>query len=317
MTARKVIAVSVCGTCLILGATSRVQAQSQDPIAVITELRLNRGDVKIRLPGKTVTERPGVLQSLVPNTVVLVSKDASATILFTDGSKTTKVEAKNSPFEVKPSKATPAQGRSPVAQLAVLLLGKKPPTYVALATRGDKKVPRLLSPRSTKLMTPMPVLQWMGMDQQVGTVHVDGPDGVLWTADNVAVTQIKYPPTAPPLKPGVEYSWSLEKKGFPPEKTTFKVMGPDESKSIREKLSSLKQNTLISPVTSAVLKAGLLMSNEFFYDARELLLDSLKADPEEPTLHFLLGEVYEKTGLQDLAAEEYDDADFLGKGPFQ
>jgi hypothetical protein len=38
-------------------------------------------------------------------------------------------------------------------------------------------------------------------------------------------------------------------------------------------------------------------------------------DPEEPTLHLLLGEVHERTGLTDLADEAYAEArtlDFCG-----
>ncbi len=315
MTTPKTVAASVFSILLILGGASGLRAQSQDPVAVITELKLNRGDVKIRMPGKSGTERPGFLQSLVADTQVLVSKDASVVILFTDGSKTVAVNEKNSPFEIKASKAKSAQGRNPVAQVAALLLGRKqPPAYVALATRGGKKAPTLLSPRGTKLMTPMPNLQWMGMDRQVGTVRVYGPEGMLWTAENVALTQIKYPSTAAPLKPGVEYSWTLEKKGFPPESANFTVIGVEDTRSLQERLSSLQQNTVTSPTTLAIMKAGLLISNEFFYDARELLIDGLKSDPDEPTLHFLLGEVYDKTGLKDLAAEEYGEAEFLRKG---
>jgi Tfp pilus assembly protein PilF len=47
--------------------------------------------------------------------------------------------------------------------------------------------------------------------------------------------------------------------------------------------------------------------------AREVLREAVKADPDEPTLHFLLADVYEKTGLKDLAAEEYSESDFLLK----
>ena len=82
-----------------------------------------------------------------------------------------------------------------VKQLAGLLLGKKkPPAYVPLATRGSAKPPTLLSPRNTKMITSAPSFQWMGMDRQEGTVKVFGPDGLIWTAENIALTQIRYPP---------------------------------------------------------------------------------------------------------------------------
>ena len=164
--------------------------------------------------------------------------------------------------------------------MAALLLGKKqPPTYAALATRGSKKPPTLLSPRNTKLMTETPNLQWMGMDQQPGTVHVYGPDGVIWTAESVALTQIKYPSNAAPLKAGVEYSWSLEKKGFPLEKVNFKVIGAGEARAVRDRLASLQQATDTSPTTLAILKASLLISGELYHEAREILTDAVSQTP--------------------------------------
>ncbi|TMA11461.1 MAG: hypothetical protein E6J89_07620 [Deltaproteobacteria bacterium] len=57
----------------------------------------------------------------------------------------------------------------------------------------------------------------------------------------------------------------------------------------------------------------LLLSRELYYEAREILSDAVNSDPDEPTLHFLLGEVYEKTGLKSLAEDEYSEAEFLSK----
>jgi hypothetical protein len=318
MTTRRIFAKSALSIFIVLAVTASLRAQNQEAVAVITELKLNRGDVQIRLPGKNNSERPAVLQSLVLGAQVLASKDASVVIVFTDGSKTVTVDEKNSPFEIKAASTKAGQGRNPLAQVAGFLVGKKqPPTYAALATRGSKKAPTLLSPRNTKLMTATPNLQWMGMDQQVGTVRVYGQEGLVWSAENIALTQIKYPSVAAPLKPGVEYSWTLEKKGFAPEKANFKLIAVEEARSVQERLSSLQQNTGASATTLAIIKASFLMSNELFYDARELLVEALKSDPDEPTLHFLLGEIYDKTGLKILAGEEYGEAEFLRKGHSQ
>jgi hypothetical protein len=292
-------------------------AQKQEPIGVITELKLNRGDIQIQLPGKTTSQRPAVLQSLFPGTRILASKDAVAVILLMDGSKIITVNEKNSPTEIK---GVQAKGREPNAleQVAVLLLGKKqPPTYVALATRGGKGRPTILSPRDTKLMSEAPNLQWMGMDQQTGTVRVFGPQGLIWTAENLALTQIKYPSSAPPLLPGIEYSWSLEKNGFPPEKTSFKLLSSEDALRIQERLASLQKTAAATSTTLAILKASFLISNELFHDTREILITALRTDPDEPTLHLLLGDIYDRTGLKNLAAEEYGEAEFLSKGPLQ
>jgi Tfp pilus assembly protein PilF len=62
------------------------------------------------------------------------------------------------------------------------------------------------------------------------------------------------------------------------------------------------------------LKANFLISKELFYDARDILAEAISADSDEPTLHFVLGDLYDKTGLKNLASEEYNEAEFLSKG---
>jgi len=44
-----------------------------------------------------------------------------------------------------------------------------------------------------------------------------------------------------------------------------------------------------------------------------VVVTALAADRDEPTLHLLLGDLYTRTGLTDLAAESFDEAQFLLK----
>ncbi len=289
-------------------------AQSQEAVAVITELKLNRGDVQIRPAGKKAVEKPAPLQSLYVGTQVVVSKDASVVILFTEGMKTVTIDERNSPFEIKTPEAKAGQSSAGMKQVASLLLGKKkPPTYIPLAVRGGKHPPTLIAPRETKLMAELPTFKWMGMDMQPGTLRVFGPEGVVWTAENIALTQIKYPSSAPRLKPGVEYSWSIEKKGLPAEKARFTLLSPEEARPIQEQLKSLEAAGGISKTTLAILKANFLLAQGLVYEAREVLAEAVRADPDEPAVHLLLGETYEKSGLKSLALEEYGEAQFLSR----
>jgi hypothetical protein len=41
------------------------------------------------------------------------------------------------------------------------------------------------------------------------------------------------------------------------------------------------------------------------------VIAALAADRDEPTLHLLLGDLYTRTGLTDLAALSFDEARFL------
>jgi Tfp pilus assembly protein PilF len=47
------------------------------------------------------------------------------------------------------------------------------------------------------------------------------------------------------------------------------------------------------------------------HDARRVVVTALAADRDEPTLHLLLGDLYTRTGLTDLAAESFDEAQYL------
>ncbi len=40
----------------------------------------------------------------------------------------------------------------------------------------------------------------------------------------------------------------------------------------------------------------------------------MRADRDEPTLHFVLGELYDKMDCKNLASEEFSEAEFLSKG---
>jgi hypothetical protein len=135
-----------------------VRAHAQDAVGVITEIKLNRGDVQIRLPGKN-WQKPALLQSLYVGTQVQASKDATAVVLYTEGAKTVTIDERNSPFEIKTAEAKGASGGG-MKEVASSLMGKKKPAaYVALAVRGGKRPPLLVSPRNTKLMTDAPTLQ--------------------------------------------------------------------------------------------------------------------------------------------------------------
>lgn len=289
-------------------------ASAQDAVAVITELKFNRGDIQLRATNSAAAAKPAVLQSLYAGNVVQTTKDAVAVIFFTDGSRVVTVDEKSPSFEVRASSAKDSAAGQRVKEVANLLVGKKkPPTYVALSVRGKAQPPTLLSPRNSKILSDSPTFHWMGMDQQPGTVKIFGSQGEIWSAENVNLTKIAYPATAPRLQADVEYGWSIEKKGVAASKTTFKLLGGLEAQAVKERLAELGAMRGASKTTLAVLKANLLMSKELFHDAREILTEAISADSDEPTLHFVLGELYDKIGLKNLATEEYNEAEYLAK----
>ena len=86
-----------------------------------------------------------------------------------------------------------------------------------------------------------------------------------------------------------------------------------EIAAIRENLAALEPSALPGYPKNTVflMRAGFLFEQELYADARKELLTALAADPDEPSLHVMLGHIYDRTGLVDLAAEEFDEAEFL------
>jgi hypothetical protein len=299
---------------LLLASAWATRAQGQEAVAVITELKFNRGDIQLRTSNSAAPSKPAVLQSLYPGNLIQTSGDALAVVFFTDGSRTVTVDERSPSFEVRAGQEKTNPAAAKVREVAGLLLGKKkPPTYVALSVRGKAQPPTLLSPRNTKLLNGAPTFHWMGMDQQPGSVKVFGPRGMIWSADNIKLTRLAYPPSAPRLQPEIEYNWAIEKKGFTVSRVPFKLLAPAEAQAINERLGELAGISAASKTTLAVLKASFLMAKELYHDAREILIEAIAADSDEPTLHFVMGELYDKTGLKTLAGEEYNEAEFLSR----
>jgi hypothetical protein len=299
---------------LLQAAWFAPRAGAQEAIAVITELKFNRGDIQVRSSKDAAPSKPAVLQSLYSGNVIQTTKDAVVVVLFTDGSRTVTVDEKNPAFEVRPSPPKDSQASARVREFAGLLVGKKkPPSYVALSVRGKTQPPILISPRNTRLLAENPTFHWMGMAQQPGTFKLFGPGGLIWTAENISLTKIAYPASAPKLEPNVDYTWLIERKDAASAKAFFKRLDAADARVVAERLNELSAVAGASKTTLAVLKANFLISKELFHDAREILTEAIAADADEPTLHFVLAELYDKTGLKNLANDEYNEAEFLAK----
>ena len=270
--------------------------------------------MRVKLATEADWKAPLPLLSLRPGDQVQATRNAAAVLMFTGGQGTLTVSATNSPYTVQAPTASPG-GRIPelLAKLSRILMGKqKDLSYVPLATRSVRQPPLILSPRDGKLLGP-PILEWGGSDRLRYTVRVFSPQGLVWEQANLHRTPLPYPASAPSLTPGVPYRWELEAKNFPIQQGQFTILPPAESASIRESLAALEPAALpgYPKNTVSLMRAGFLFEQGLYVEARKELLGAIGADPEEPSLHLMLGHVYERTGLTELAAEEFDEAQFL------
>ncbi len=287
-----------------------------DPVAVITELRPGKGEIRLKRAGEADWIAPQPLLSLRSGDQLRATGDGRAVLAFTGGGAQT-VSATNSPFTVQSPQVESGAGkaRALLAGVTQFLLGQeKEPTYQSLSVRGLRAAPpRILSPRDTRLLPGAVMFEWVGPDALRYRVQLSGPQGVEWEQGSLARRPLAYPAGAPPLRAGTRYSWTLDAPGQPPQSANFEMLSEAEAGRVRAALSELAADAPSSypPSTVILMRAGLFFQEGLYADARRELLAGIGADPDEPTLRLLLGHVYDRMGLAELAAAEFDEAQFL------
>ncbi len=287
-------------------------AWAADPVAYITEIQKKAGgEVRVRGAGESEWKAPRPLLALRPGDQIQVQGDARVVVLFHAGGGTKTVTAASSPFTVAAAIGAAGGGqlRTVTASVSQFLLGKQEtPQYRKLATRGLCAEPLILSPRHTRLFAGELRLEWDGCDRYRYTVRVVGPQGVLWEQADLPRQPLAYPATAPALTPGVPYRWELEAAGHPVERAQFEILTEGEAQRIRGTLSLLDRAEGYSPVTLVVMRTAVLFEEGLYNEARRQLETALAAQPGEPNLRMLQGYVYQRIGLNALAADAFEKA---------
>ena len=290
-------------------------AVGADPVAVLTEIRPGAGEVRVKRTEDPDWTAPRALQALRPGDQVRVTGDGRATLAFTGGAAQS-VTAANSPFTVQAVRGETGTDRAKglVAGVTQFLLGQpKPPTYQALSVRAGAPPPRILAPRDTRVLPGPFTFEWAGPPRPDYAVHLAGPQGVVWEQSGIPRRPLPYPSAAPPLAAGSHYSWTLDIPGQTSQRAEFDVVPDGDAARIRAELADLGPAAPggESGSSLAILRAGLFFQEGLYAEARRELTVAIAQDPDEPTLRQLLGYVYDRVGLIDLAAQEFEEADFL------
>jgi hypothetical protein len=293
---------------------SAAVASAGDPVGVLTEIRAERGRVEVKRAGESEWKAAQPLLALRPGDQIRVLGEARASLVFTGGRGAQAVSAANSPFTVQAPAAAGASDkvRGLVGGVTDFLAGKqKDLAYLPLSVRSVRP-PRVaqLQPRETKLLPGVVTFEWSGSDTLRYKIRVLGPQGILWEQANLPRKPVVYPASAPPLEPGTRYFWQLETEEQPMQQAEFQILPVAEAKRVRESLDILVPASLpgYPPSSVALMRAGYVLRDGLFADARRELLTALAGDPDEPTLHLLLGQVYDTIGLGELAQREFIEA---------
>ncbi|HET7876613.1 MAG TPA: hypothetical protein VFN71_13915 [Methylomirabilota bacterium] len=300
-----------------LGTTA---ALAEEPVAVVTEIRAERGQVQVKRVGESEWRPTQPLLALRPGDQLRAAGEGRAVVVFTGGRGSQTVSAANSPLTVEAPKGQPASEklRGVLGGVTDFLVGRqKPLDSLPLAVR-EVRPPRvaILSPRDTRLLPGPVVFEWSGSNTLPYRVHLSGPQGVLWEQANLPRKPLEYPAGAPALAPDVRYAWELEAPGHPAQRAEFEILRDGAARAIRGDLELLTPAGLPGyPASSvALMRAGFLFRERLHAQARRELLQAIAADPDEPTLHLLLGQVYERIGLRELATRELIEARDLSRG---
>ncbi len=293
-------------------------AWAQDPLAVLTEIQVKKGKVEVKPSAQAEWQTPKPLLSLRAGAQVRVTGEGRAVLVFTGGRGTQLVTQANSPFTVEAGTAAGTSDRARVVlgNVTNFLLGQqREKTYQSLSVRSVRaQPPVILAPRETRVLPGAVAFEWAGSDRLKYQVRLLGPQGALvWEQADVARRSLAYPASAPRLTPGTRYTWELSTREHGVQKASFEVAPAADATRVNDALGVLTPASAGSypPATLALMRAGLLFQETLYADARRELIAAIAAAPEEATLHLLLGHVYDRTGLKQLAANEFDEAEAL------
>ncbi len=301
----------------LLALAAPAAAQTGETAAVITELKPARGRVEVKpaAGGEWRPARP--LLALRAGDVVRTSENASAVVLLSGGRGSVRVEGAAGTLTV-PAVSTAGQGQKAKAlveaSLGFLAGTTKESSQAVLATRSVARPPVILSPRNGRVLPEALAFEWLGSRFTRYAVRLVGPNGPV-IERQVTGARWEYPADAPALAPNVRYTLQVSGASQPPQEAWFEVLDAARARAVAGDLTALEQElgTAVSPTSRAVMRAGLLAREGLLHDARRVVVAALDGDRDEPTLHLLLGDLYTRTGLTDLASESFDEAQFLLK----
>jgi hypothetical protein len=303
---------------ITLALVGPARSAEREVAGMVTEIHPGEGQVEVRSAG-TEHWRPAVpLLTLREGDTVNTTQDAWAVIVLTGGRGSVRVDEANAPFGV----TAPSVDRSRLhkglkileASFHFLATTPRELPQGTLGARAGMKPPAILTPRNGLVLPDSLVFEWRGSRSSRATVRVVGPEGLVLERTDLAGARLPYPRSAPPLRAGVRYRFQLVPAWAPPQEAWFEVADPTEAQAIRRDLQDLEDALAAAPpppATLAALRAGVLAGHGLLHDARLGLAEALVRHPDEPTLHFLLGDLYARQGLSEEAAESFAEARLL------
>jgi hypothetical protein len=174
--------------------------------------------------------------------------------------------------------------------------------------RDDGSSPMVLSPRRTKLLSPLPVLRWTPVQGATNYSVMVRSFNLAWSATVTGATETFYPPTAPRLEPGIDYKLIVRAGDHSSELEPgiglgFSIVSESERKTVEEEQRKIEALGL-PPGPTLFLTAHLYSAHGLESDAISKLEVAMKIS-NEPEIARALGDCYGRAGLMRKAEEAY------------
>lgn len=284
-------------------------AETDAPAAVLTSCR---GSVVVtRAGGQAAVATFGL--ALNDGDEVRTGADAEAEIMFAAGNWVSVGPSSSMKIKGRPGTRQPAAepGSFDVVNNFLKLKSSEGTSSISGLRSGDKAsalVP--LSPVMTKVRDTHPTFAWKIDDPSLELrFTLYNESGVQWQSDVTDASTLAYPTGAPALAPGVSYSWTLETTDplvSPPLRTTaafFEVIAPADVASLEKELAALEEKKP-GEVTYRLMRASLFFDRGLVADAIGETETALASDPDNGSLHAILGRLYAETGRTQEAMQE-------------
>lgn len=178
-------------------------------------------------------------------------------------------------------------------------------------TRGwlaDGSYPMILSPRRTRLLSALPALRWTPVEGAGRYTVIVRTYNLSWQADVSSVTEIAYPPTAPGLKPGIDYKLIVQagnrsSEAEPGKGLGFSILGAAERRTVEQEQHKIEALGL-PPGPTLFLTAYLYRAYDLESEAI-VKLEAASQAMKEPAVIRLLADCYLSVRLVRKAEEAY------------
>jgi len=197
------------------------------------------------------------------------------------------------------------------------LAPKKPSTdssvQIGGGTRGGLSGPLLYAPHRAKSYSANPTFYWgqPGAMNEFTLRVYDSSDDIVFE-ETVHGKSYTYPPSAPALKPGETYSWTVQlASGLmaePAEPVEFVVQSLSERAPVKSALAEISGHGL----QDQLRRAQIFEDGRIWYDAVASYSDVIAKFPDQPEAYKRRGEIYDQIPeTRDLAEADFANAEKL------